>query len=134
MGDNPIKVSGFNHYAISVSVVPVSLNFYTRILGLKAIVRPEFDFPGAWLDCGNGIQLHLIEGKPDCIGADGTRSLHFAFAVADINAFKAHLTSNHINIVKDIKARPDGILQMFIQDPDGYFIEITQLQDHVVST
>ncbi|HLO54882.1 MAG TPA: hypothetical protein VK169_11375 [Saprospiraceae bacterium] len=32
-----------------------------------------------------------------------------------------------VEIAKDIKQRPDGILQMFVKDPDGYFLEFTQL-------
>ena len=127
MEDYPIKITGFNHYAITVGDLNRSLSFYREILGLKEVERPTFDFNGVWLDCGNGIQIHLIEGSKNNHFTGGTRALHFAFSTSDIYKFREKLVQNNIVLVKDIKSRPDGVLQMFIQDPDGYFIEITQI-------
>jgi catechol 2,3-dioxygenase-like lactoylglutathione lyase family enzyme len=122
-----IKLNGLNHYAIAVSDLSDSLTFYRDILGMAVIDRPDFDFEGAWLDCGNGIAIHLIVQTHPNREHSGSRSLHFAFAVDNIQGTKLQLLSKGITIARDIKPRPDGILQMFIQDPDNYFIEFNEI-------
>ena len=52
-----------NHIALTVSDIGRSLYFYSDILGLQQIKRPNFDRHGAWLTMGN-IELHLILGQP----------------------------------------------------------------------
>jgi catechol 2,3-dioxygenase-like lactoylglutathione lyase family enzyme len=122
-----IKIKSFNHYAIVVADIDKSVAFYHDILGLDILSRPIFDFKGAWLDCGHGIAIHLIEQNEKITPDSGSRRLHFAFAVDDLLATKTYLLSKGIPIIKDIKSRPDGVLQMFIQDPDGYFVELTEV-------
>ena len=117
---------GFNHYTISVHDVDISIKYYRDILGLKTIKRPSFDFRGAWFDVGNQVQLHLIEDVEIQIIPSGSRSLHFAFHVENVRTFHDNLLNKGIEIVHNIKARPDGVLQFYITDPDGYFIEITE--------
>ncbi len=121
------QIVEFDHYAISVKDLQVSMDFYKILLGLSSIERPAFDFNGAWFSIGNGLSLHLIEDvhmKP--IVQSGSRALHFAFLVEDLSKFRECLKANEIIIVKDIKPRPDGALQLFIKDPDGYVVEIVQ--------
>ena len=52
-----------NHIALTVSDVGRSLWFYSDVLGLQQIRRPNFDRHGAWLTMGN-VELHLILGRP----------------------------------------------------------------------
>lgn len=120
-----IRLKGLDHYAIAVHDLDKSLYFYHNVLGMSIMLRPDFDFPGAWLDTGAGISLHLIVQKSVIVHDSGSRQLHFAFAVDNIHEIKEQLILDGITIVKDIKPRPDGILQMFIVDPDGYYIELT---------
>jgi lactoylglutathione lyase len=49
--------------------------------------------------------------------------------VASLDVFMAHLDALHVkyaNFAGDAKvtARPDGIKQIYFQDPDGYWIEV----------
>ena len=53
--------SSVNHLAIVVSDVGRSLYFYTEVVGMEQINRPDFDRHGAWLTMGN-LDLHLIKG------------------------------------------------------------------------
>ncbi|MBK8053667.1 MAG: VOC family protein [Saprospiraceae bacterium] len=117
----------FDHYSIAVKDLDKSCRFYAEILGLNKINRPDFDFEGAWFSIGEYHSLHLISDENTEVQFSGTRQLHFAFAVKDILNFRTYLLSKNIEIVKDIKSRPDGMLQLFIRDPDGYFVEITSL-------
>jgi catechol 2,3-dioxygenase-like lactoylglutathione lyase family enzyme len=120
-----IRLKGIDHYAIAVTNLERSLSFYHNILGLSILTRPNFDFQGAWLDCGNGISLHLIVQPEVKVVISGSRDLHFAFAVDNLASTKDILIKSGVDIIKDIKPRPDGVLQLFIKDPDGYFIELT---------
>ena len=118
---------GFNHYAIEVRNLALSIDFYRDILQFPLLQRPEFDFSGAWFDIGDGQQIHLIENRDVHITLAGSRALHFAFDVSDLVVLKSYLMDKGVLITKDIKTRHDGLLQMFIMDPDGYYIEFTQI-------
>ena len=52
-----------NHIALIVSDVGKSTTFYSKVLGLPQIKRPNFDRHGAWFTFGN-VELHLIKGNP----------------------------------------------------------------------
>jgi len=71
-----------DHVAINVGDVPAAITFYTETIGLvQNHTRPDFGFPGAWLDTANGQQVHLIEaGVPNNLGQ------HFALAFEDLGA------------------------------------------------
>ncbi len=121
-------IKGFNHYAIEVRNLSLSINFYRDVLQFPLLKRPDFDFQGAWFDIGNGQQIHLIENKDASITTVGSRSLHFAFEVRDLSELRSYFREKGLGIAKDIKSRPDGVLQMFVKDPDGYYIEFTQIE------
>ena len=73
-----------NHIAITVSDVGRSLGFYSNIIGLKQVVRPDFDRHGAWLTIGN-VDLHLIKGKPIVPDDDNLVVGHIALTVPEEN-------------------------------------------------
>jgi len=112
----------FDHISLFVSDLDASKDFYKSVLGLEEIPRPAFDFPGAWFQLANDVQLHLIAGKEKQTEETGSRKNHFALLVHDI--FKAEQKAKDfgLNYIGP-KKRPDGAWQLFIADPDGYFIE-----------
>ena len=120
-------IKSFNHFAIEVKDLDRSIQFYREILKFEMLLRPAFDFAGAWFDIGLGQQMHLIENKTLQITFAGSRALHFAFAVDNLEVMKIYLLEKGVEITKDIKQRPDGVLQMFVKDPDGYYLEFTEL-------
>lgn len=124
MGNN-FCLLGLNHITIEVKSLEKSLKFYKNILQFKECPRPNFDFSGAWLKVDDNIQLHLIENPDFKLNIGGSRSLHFAFNVSDIKSCLDYLNQSGIEIIKKVQKRPDGYWQLYIQDPDGYFIELT---------
>lgn len=50
---------------------------------------------------------------------------HFALQVADISAAKAALERKGVKIVMGPVERPDGVTQIFLADPDGYIVELS---------
>ena len=50
---DPVAPTGVDHVAINVTDVPGGITFYTEKMGLvQNFTRPDFGFPGAWLDTG----------------------------------------------------------------------------------
>src|SRR3982751_2387385 len=54
-----ITYKKFHHVSLTVTDLKRAKDFYSNILCLKEIQRPNFDFPGAWYEVGQQ-QLHLI--------------------------------------------------------------------------
>jgi len=111
-----------NHVALHVEDLERSSEFYRRVLRLERMPRPAFTFPGAWFRLGANQELHLIGGRGDA-GASCRRSNHFALRVDDLGAWEEHLRSVRAEF-QPRKQRPDGAWQVFLQDPDGHFIEL----------
>jgi catechol 2,3-dioxygenase-like lactoylglutathione lyase family enzyme len=77
-------VSMANHIAITVSDVGASANFYSHVLGLQQIERPNFDRHGAWFTLGN-IEMHLIKGMPRVADGDDLIVSHIALESEDVD-------------------------------------------------
>lgn len=116
-----IKIHELNHVALHVRDLEASMHFYGNVLGLPSLPRPAFNFPGAWFALGNQ-ELHLIEDKE--LDSAKRRHHHFALLVDDAYAAKAELAAKGIAGLEGPSPRPDGPLQLFFHDPDGYRIEM----------
>ena len=114
-------VSDIHHVSLNVSEVSRALRFYRDVLGMAELERPDFPFGGAWLDAGNGSQVHLIEAKvPADLGQ------HTAFQVTDIDVTVARLRAAGIDAPAPTSVGGTQIRQTFVLDPDGNRIEFTQ--------
>lgn len=116
-----IKIHELNHVALHVHDLEVSMQFYSEVVGLPQLPRPAFEFPGAWYALGNQ-ELHLIY-DPN-LDPVFRRHHHFALLVDDAFAAKAELESKGVREFKGPSPRPDGPMQLFFYDPDGYMIEM----------
>lgn len=119
-----MKQLQLNHVAIHVADVPASSRFYREILLLEEIPRPAFDFPGAWFRLGTDQELHLIGGRTQPVTSH-SRGTHYALQVDDLDAWEKFLHEKRISTAR--KVRPDGVLQMYLSDPDGYVVELFQV-------
>jgi lactoylglutathione lyase len=123
-----MHIRQLNHVAIYVKDVDASHRFYSRIIGLESLPRPAFDFPGAWFRIGTDQELHLIGGRTDDEPvASQPRKGHFALAVPSIAEAEQELRAKNIPFTGP-KPRPDGIFQIFVRDPDGYFVELCEVK------
>lgn len=114
----------FDHISLFVSNLAASKTFYISVLELEEIPRPAFDFPGAWFQLAPHVQLHLIAGKEKPVEGAGSRKNHFAVLVKDIFHTEQKAKEFGLSYVGP-KKRPDGAWQLFIADPDGYYIEFS---------
>ncbi|WP_452229456.1 VOC family protein [Lacinutrix sp. MEBiC02404] len=121
----------FNHIAISVKDVDKSMAFYQKVLQLKEVENTASNSKTRWLALGEGKQLHIIPRPKEEVKTN--KAVHFALAIADIDAFIQHLNTLRVNysdwlgtVSKDY-VRKDGVQQVYFQDPDGYWIEINNV-------
>ncbi|MEO6652138.1 MAG: VOC family protein [Ilumatobacteraceae bacterium] len=114
-------VTDIHHVSLNVSDTETALRFYRDVLGMEVLDRPDFGFAGAWLDAGNGRQVHLIEAPvpPDS-------GQHMAFRVDDIVAVITELRAAGFSVPDGRSVPGTPIRQTFVNDPDGNRIEFTQ--------
>lgn len=114
-------IADIHHVSLNVADVERALVFYRDTLGLGQLPRPDFGFGGAWLDAGEGRQVHLIEANvPADLGQ------HVAFRVDDLDSVVATLRAAGIEVDDPRPVGDTSIRQTFLSDPDGNRLELTQ--------
>lgn len=117
-----------NHIALYVFDLKKSTEFYRDVLQLDVIPEPFKDGKHTWFKLGEYSQLHLIEGATQILPHE--KSSHLCFSVKSLKEFITLLDKREIervNMKGDSRAptlRPDGVSQIYFQDPDGYWLEV----------
>ena len=121
-------VMKINHLAIYVTDLKQSSNFYMQVLGLDSIPEPFHDGKHVWLDLGFGTSLHIISGAE--MKKQYFQNNHMCLSTENLDQFKGTLTQKKITWYNaagekgKTNTRQDGVSQIWIQDPDGYWLEI----------
>jgi catechol 2,3-dioxygenase-like lactoylglutathione lyase family enzyme len=118
-----MRVTGLDHVGLHVADPGRSRAFYTAVLGLEEIARPDLGFPGHWLRVGTRQELHLIGRNAHTDAPPAER--HFALAVTDLDAWLERLRAHGV-AASGPRQRPDGARQVFLRDPDGHVIELLE--------
>ena len=122
-----------NHTAIYVMDVKTSAAFYQNVIGLDTIPEPFHDSKHAWFRTGPGIALHIIQGAEK--KKEYYKNQHTCFSVVSIEKFITLLKQHNISwedrdgVKMTLTTRVDGVKQLWLQDPDGYWIEINDAKD-----
>ena len=118
----------FNHPTVYVVDLEKSTDFYHDVMQLEKIPEPFKDGKHNWFKIGEHSQLHVVSGATAISSHD--INIHLAFSVASLPDFMKHLDQLQVkygNLKGDSKTpqvRPDGVHQIYFQDPDGYWIEV----------
>lgn len=116
-----------NHLALYVVDLQKSSDFYKNVLLLPELPEPFHDGRHVWLRIGPHSQLHIIQGNKV---QEHDINTHLAFSVPDLAKFMAHLDKlnvrygNWISEARKTTPRPDGVKQIYLQDPDGFWLEV----------
>ncbi len=116
-----------DHIAITTGNLKKSTEFYTKVLHLKKVDNPFADTVHQWYSLGNNIKLHVIQAERN---EKQVKGVHLCFTVSSVKEFAKTLEqmnipySNWKGDSKEPTFRADGVLQLYFQDPDGYWIEI----------
>lgn len=119
--------TSFNHIAFTVKDLGRSTAFYQQILGLDTIPEPFHDGRHLWLKVSEKGSLHLIQGNKIPVSI---KESHLCFSVASVAAFISSLQKAGIAFENwagqkgEFTLRPDGVKQVYLQDPDGYWLEV----------
>lgn len=137
-----MPVTGINHYLIVSKNLERSRKFYEKVLGMKLADRPDFGFPGYWLQTGNEICVHLASQKPNKTrdmyllkkhprGTTGSGSVdHIAFLAKDPEGVRDRIKKN--KVAMQVRNFPDAkLFQIFLKDPDDVTIELNFLGEVV---
>ena len=122
-----------NHTAIYVVDLKTSVHFYQNIIGLDTVPEPFHDGKHAWLKTGPGTTMHIIQGAS--ARKDYYKNQHTCFSVASVEAFTTLLKKNNLSwedrdgAKNAITTRVDGVKQVWVQDPDGYWVEINDAKE-----
>jgi catechol 2,3-dioxygenase-like lactoylglutathione lyase family enzyme len=118
--NDAMRTLGVHHVSINVDDVAAALDFYVGVLGLNVRDdRPQFEFDGAWLDAGDGQQVHLIAGT-----VPEYRGQHFAFRVDDLDAVVEEVRGRGLEVTDPRPVGPGR--QAFMRDPSGNRVELNQ--------
>jgi lactoylglutathione lyase len=129
MAQDKPAVARLDHVAIWVADQQKSIDFYREMFGLGEIPAPFPPGGPRWMRLANGVELHIQPGRTAPV--EQPRRVHMAIAVASLDPILASLKARSQGW-SDIAGTPgainasrtDGIRQIFLQDPDGYWIEV----------
>jgi catechol 2,3-dioxygenase-like lactoylglutathione lyase family enzyme len=117
-----------DHMAISVKNLQKSVEFYKNVLKLSEITNLTKKEGIRWVSLGEGKELHLVSTIKEPVTIN--KAVHLAFKVTHFDALINALKSQNImysdwpGTLDKITVRADGIKQIYLQDTDGYWIEI----------
>ena len=126
-----------DHVSLLVRDRDASARFYGEVLGLPEIENKTGRPHIRWFGLGAGRSIHLIAGAP---GEEPKRprSTHLALATAEFEPMLKRLSDAGVRyealsgVASEVSIRPDGVRQVYFQDPDGHWVEINDAPPGVI--
>lgn len=120
-----IITTGYNHVALAVKDMEASARFYREIIGLEPIPVPEnMKAIRSWFKVAPGQELHLLAGRTFPVTNNDPNLAHFSLTIPDADPVEQFLQSKGLPYLR--QKRFDGAWQIYVADPDGYFIELNE--------
>ena len=134
MEDEEITIS-FDHYLLFTKNLKETVEWYSKVLGIKPGPTPEFDVPVHWLYLGDQPIIHAAERNPDnkiesYIGKvdyqkeTGSGLIdHIAFSSTGLTKMLRKLDSLGVDYTER-RVDTNSRYQVFFFDPNGVKIEL----------
>jgi len=126
----------FTHTSIRTSNIDKSINFYTRLMGLKLLSRreiPQNNAEIAFLQDPDGkgarLELTFFRKQKNFVQAEYEERLfdHIAFEIKDMEETLSVMRKSKVTISDEpYKLGPTGPVIAFVEDPDGTLIELIE--------
>jgi catechol 2,3-dioxygenase-like lactoylglutathione lyase family enzyme len=126
-------ITGLLHVAIKTMDLESTVAFYTEVIGLRSVYRPDFGFPGAWLGVptpvGEAI-IHLYAGGPALAAGNGvvpqnTGAIdHLSVTAIGWNGFRERFERFGLPW-REFVIPNTTYWQLFVFDPNGVQLELT---------
>ncbi|PHI21741.1 glyoxalase [Lewinellaceae bacterium SD302] len=119
----------FDHYAVIVEDLERAADFYLNVMNLEEVYDATEKDHIRWFDLGPGMALHVIE-DPASKDIAISKPVHLALTMKNFTGFVDKMREmeypfqNWPGQADTTNLRPDGVAQIYLQDPDGYWIEI----------
>ena len=122
-----------NHVAIFVVNIEKTRTFYDALFAFDTIPEPFHDGKHIWYSIAPGVAMHVIQGadKPK----EYFLNQHTCFSVPNTEAFVQKVKANNLpfynskGVKGEITNRVDGVKQVWVTDPDGYWIEVNDAKN-----
>lgn len=126
----------FAHTSIRTSDMDRSIDFYTRLMGLKLLSRreiPQNDAEIAFLQDPDGkgarLELTFFRKQKNFVQAEYEERVfdHIAFEIKDMEETLSVMRKSKVTISDEpYKLGPTGPVIAFVEDPDGTLIELIE--------
>jgi len=115
---------GLRHVALNVRDVQKSIEFYSRVLGMKLEWMPDED--NAYLTSGqDNLALHRL---PPGVEPGKIQTIHhIGFVVRrpeDVDQWAEQIRRHGLSLVQEPKTHRDGARSFYFHDPDGLLIQL----------
>jgi catechol 2,3-dioxygenase-like lactoylglutathione lyase family enzyme len=117
-----------DHIALLVRDLEESARFYIDVVGIAELPNPMGGTHIRWFEIGGSQRIHMQAG--DIAATHVEKQTHIALSARDFDAVLARLRASGADF-SDMKGtpgainlRPDGMRAVFLQDPNGYWLEI----------
>jgi lactoylglutathione lyase len=130
---DPKPKASINHVALFVMSCKATAAFYHEVVGLDTIPEPFHDGKHVWMAIGPKQSMHIIEGST--AKKEYYKNNHICFTVPSVEAFTEILKKRNIPFEDvagnkgKITTRVDKVKQLWLQDPDGYWLEINDAKE-----
>jgi len=126
----------FVHTSVRTSNLDKSIDFYTRLMGLRLLSRREIPHNNAEIAFlqdsdgkGSKLELTFYREQKKFVQADYEDRLfdHLAFEVKDMQKVISMMQNEKVTMTDEpFRLGPKGPLIAFIEDPDGTLIELIE--------
>jgi catechol 2,3-dioxygenase-like lactoylglutathione lyase family enzyme len=126
---NPFNINFLDHVAIRVKNMDVSIEWYSRVMGLQILKLKEWgDFPVFMLNGKTGIAIFPSNPDDDKCNqqSKNVKIDHFAFNVSNEDFKKAQDYFNEINETFEFQDH-HYLHSIYLKDPDQHTVELTTL-------
>jgi catechol 2,3-dioxygenase-like lactoylglutathione lyase family enzyme len=131
-----MPLSHIEHVLVQTADMAKTVEWYRRVLGMRAGYTPDFKFPVQWLYLGDNDVVHVTEGgantsenrkryvgqQSDALSGSGVID-HIAFRSTGLREMLAHLKAQGVDF-KERQVDDQGLYQLFMLDPNGIKIEL----------